>query len=992
MSRIQAVILGSTGGRRRLDSARSVPVALTEAGGDQPVLSWIQRALAAHGVDDLTYVGGYHIEKVIEFSPGLNYVYHQDWRREGDLGALQLLEPRPDEDYLFIRSDLVVTAEAIRALLDVPEDLVFGMAAGEGGRERPGAVLVRARHVSEFMAAVAATRVQDARAGLGAVAATLEDAGRVNLLGLASFLDNRVELTRLVFQGKARTLEQLDGLTTQATVLGQVRFAVTDWQSDAAPVLKAIAARLDANRLVVRSSSATEDRGEQTGAGQFESVLDVDAGDPDAIAAAVERVIESYRRDGRHPHPDDEVLVQPQVTDVVSSGVMFTRDIDTRAPYLTITIDRESLRPDVVTSGSEGQVDTYHLAWNTATDDLPEDVARLNDLATELIGLTHLDALDIEFCFDSAGRLFLFQVRPLPGAEDAFELSDQDLLDALQQACSFVAESAGPHPVLSGATTVFGNMPDWNPAEMIGKAPRPLALSLYQALIGDFHWARARADIGYRDVTPEPLVVSIAGRPYIDVRASLNSFLPSELPEAIAAPWLDHCLARLASFPELHDKLEFEILPTCLAFDWDEHAPRMRDAGLSADDIATYRDKLARLTSAMITGQAPAMEDLLRDVGHLEAMRGRRLAESATSAPGWAGRARLLLVDCGRYGITPFSILARYAFVALALLKSMVRAGLLSADDMERFLQSVPTVAGEFTADLARLRSGEMDKAAFLARYGHLRPNSYEITSANYTQAFDQYLAGSGDMPGGHAGGPPGFDAWLETNAGRVDPALAELGLACDARTLFTFMRGAIAGREKAKFEFMKSVDSTLDAITRFGDLVGLSTEELAHLHVDEILQFARSSMNGSTPAHLRRMSTYKMKQMEITRAIKLPDLLTGPADLGFHRQEHWRPNFVTRHNLRAEAVDLDGVQGQPDLAGKIVLIQAADPGYDWIFGHGIAGLVTEYGGIGSHMAIRAAEFSLPAAIGCGSVIFEQLRKARVVELDCANETVKRIE
>ena len=32
------------------------------------------------------------------------------------------------------------------------------------------------------------------------------------------------------------------------------------------------------------------------------------------------------------------------------------------------------------------------------------------------------------------------------------------------------------------------------------------------------------------------------------------------------------------------------------------------------------------------------------------------------------------------------------------------------------------------------------------------------------------------------------------------------------------------------------------------------------------------------------------------------------------------------------------------DFFGKIVLIPQADPGYDWLFGHKIAGLITKYG------------------------------------------------
>ena len=56
------------------------------------------------------------------------------------------------------------------------------------------------------------------------------------------------------------------------------------------------------------------------------------------------------------------------------------------------------------------------------------------------------------------------------------------------------------------------------------------------------------------------------------------------------------------------------------------------------------------------------------------------------------------------------------------------------------------------------------------------------------------------------------------------------------------------------------------------------------------------------------------------------------------------------------------------NLAGAIVCIPGADPGYDWIFSQGIAGLITAFGGANSHMAIRAAELGIPAVIGAGEI------------------------
>lgn len=80
---------------------------------------------------------------------------------------------------------------------------------------------------------------------------------------------------------------------------------------------------------------------------------------------------------------------------------------------------------------------------------------------------------------------------------------------------------------------------------------------------------------------------------------------------------------------------------------------------------------------------------------------------------------------------------------------------------------------------------------------------------------------------------------------------------------------------------------------------------------------------------------------------------------------------------------------GKIEIDDRIVLIESADPGYDWIFSHQLIGLVTKFGGANSHMAIRCAEFGLPAAIGCGERTFEALLKAEIAVLDCESQVIR---
>ena len=70
-------------------------------------------------------------------------------------------------------------------------------------------------------------------------------------------------------------------------------------------------------------------------------------------------------------------------------------------------------------------------------------------------------------------------------------------------------------------------------------------------------------------------------------------------------------------------------------------------------------------------------------------------------------------------------------------------------------------------------------------------------------------------------------------------------------------------------------------------------------------------------------------------------------------------------------------------------MIENADPGYDWLFGHNIKGLITKFGGANSHMTIRCNELEIPAAIGCGDSLFSKLETTKKLLLNCKNKIIK---
>jgi hypothetical protein len=180
--------------------------------------------------------------------------------------------------------------------------------------------------------------------------------------------------------------------------------------------------------------------------------------------------------------------------------------------------------------------------------------------------------------------------------------------------------------------------------------------------------------------------------------------------------------------------------------------------------------------------------------------------------------------------------------------------------------------------------------------------------------------------------------------------------------------------------------------IAEFGRHYGMRRDDVAFMELEDLLRFSNESMSDEDLATLKAGIDRRRKLYELTSCIPLPDLIFSESDVEIVSNQRRKPNFVTQRSVVAEAVqlrDASEIPSDAELAGKIVLIENADPGYDWLFSKGIAGLCTKYGGAASHMTIRCAEFGTPAAIGCGEEIFSNLLKAPSVRLNCLQKSVE---
>lgn len=941
---------------------------------------------------ELVYVGGYEFESVVRAYPQLRFLVVQDWSERGVVHTM-LHAPRDANRVVYTYSDTVFQRDAISAILKVDADVVFGYDSKWRDRyvgrtkddiaiaERICVQTERGLVDAEFTGLVAfgasalgrLDEVNEAQIKLSMpeLIAWLSSTGLrvegVDLSGQWAEFNAPEDIARFILGSKADTLARLAPLVSRSRIGELVSFTLTEWQSSRSSIIYRIQEVFGGKTIIVRSSCVAEDGWTTSSAGRFESIADVGADDVRKVAEAVDRVVASY---ATLASSADQVFVQEQLSDVQMAGVALTCGLDNGAPYYSLNVDQESRSTNVVTAGGPGQTRSIFIAREE-----PERLAEIDpalkpvlDAVREIETILVYDKLDIEFAIDAGGVVHIFQVRPITVDHSDFEYAPKEIQMRRRADIECFRAASVRNPWVVGRRTVFGDMPDWNPAEILGARPKPFALSLYQYLITDEVWASQRAGFGYRDIRPHPLLQVFSGRPYVDVRASLNSFVPAILDNEVAERFVEAGIERLVANPHLHDKIEFEVMFTV----WDpafrkRACERFFDTPITALDV----DKLEEALKGITRG---AISRLDADLAPIRSLYPRR-EEILTSNLGPLHQARALIEDCKRFGTPVFANAARAGFVAVTLLDGLVATGGLSPDRRQAFLRGLDTVARQLRFD----RAGEMSLVDLVGKYGHLRPGTYDLTAEAYHENPERYL-------GGNVSTEPA-DPFVATSAEKaaIGAMIVELGLEVEPEDLLAYLKAACEAREATKFEFTKNLSLALDRIVLGLADFDIDRESAAYLRYEDVLAVCSGAVGKPL---LKSAVRIAQEEHRYTRISELPSLIVNEADFSGFEHRRILPNFVTFERASGRVHQVDHGTPPPD---AIILAPQADPGYDWLFDCRIAGLVTRYGGSNSHMAIRAAELGLPAAIGVGDIIYDRIATMREIELDCANRTIREL-
>jgi len=984
---VQIFILGATG-----PIVGKLPTALHKVNFSSTVLDWQLNSFESISPKKINYLGGYLLDEIISKYPNFHYIKIKNWESNTLLNTLSKASFKKSKS-LLLYADTIFRPSIINEVISKTSDIVIAVDSHYKNRyiNRPSNDIKKAEIIKPTSGKLINKSCEFS--GLISVSKKLsEELKKINinkingnLLDLIKYLrdigytidfvdcsNNWAELNepgdiaKFILGTKADTLRRLSPMATTFKICKQVSFNLKSWEKKHKLIINNIQSNFPSTFLAIRSSSINEDSWKSSNAGKYLSLLNVDSSSKVSIKSSINNVLKSYKSNVKN----NQVLIQEQVKNVELSGVIFTINMESGAPYYVINYDDISGTTDKITQGSleESKTIIIYEGSNYYLDEVEPKLINITKSIKEITKLLSFDKLNIEFAITKKNEVFIFQVRPVCIDYRKFEIFYPKIPVELKKSANKFIQ------LRKKRNTIFSNMADWNPAEMIGSHPTPLALDLYTKLITDKNWLKQREEFGYHSSIKDPLIIKFCGQPYIDVGQSFNSFIPKDINNKLKNKLVDSYLKYLKANPKLHDKIEFEVVFTSWTPNFIPEAKvRFNKSNILLKEIKALEESLIKLTRSSIENFSPDNLELRKLIKE----RSSSKLKSLDNLP----KSLKLLRDCGRYGILPFAHAARHSFLSQYLLKSLQSKKSISTHRINEFMQSISTVTSDFCNDQMMVNNGDMQIKELLKKYGHLRPGTYDALVPSYSEKPKNYL--NHLISKRHLKNKKEFKL-TKNEINLITKVLKPLKLNHSVPELFEYFKKTIIQRELLKFEFTKNISQAIDALILFGKEVGLERREIVNLKISDFRAF---SLGQKSFQDLRSIIDKRELEYNVNNIINLPTLIKSQNDFYCFLQSEAQANFITTKSILSKTISID-LMSTKKISSAIVLVRKADPGFDWIFSHNINGLITEYGGANSHMAIRAAELGLPAAIGVGSKIFDELLKSKLIKLNCRNRNI----
>jgi phosphohistidine swiveling domain-containing protein len=781
-----------------------------------------------------------------------------------------------------------------------------------------------------------------------------------------------------MFKNKAQNLEFLNSYKIDNVEVPKFFiFDVSDWKKNKKILIEKINKKLN-KKICIRSSYYKEDNSKSSLAGKFDSFIDI-KNNKKNIINSIENLINQYQSfDAKKKFfLKNYFIIQNYIQSSICSGVITNYSLGDGAPYYSINYNDLSNSTLSVTAGDKDSFRVLHVSRNSNENIRSTKFKKIIEAVKRIEKIYNYKPVDIEFALGKNLKVYILQIRPI-STVFKWKSINKNKFQSLLNKSESKYQKIKKRNKRYGKKAVFGLMPDWNPAEIIGFQPNLFSYSLYEFLVTNEIWATARNQMGYKKLKKPKLMYSFSGKPFVDLRMSFNSLLPkslnNRLEKKITTFWIEEIIKK----PYYHDKIEFEITDNCFYFGLNDKISKKYNF-LNKKEKINFYNSLKILTNKILKDYKKNFLKMNNDIVNLEKIRTKIIKKYILKKNDEIKFSKELFKECKTQGLIPFAKQARNAFIAKKILISLVDINVLSKKSYFNILSKLKTISHDYILDQKNLDNNKIQSKKFIKKYFHLRPNSYDISNKRYKEKIS-----INEMNDNEINILLNFDIKRKDNLitlkeyKNINSLLKKNRIETDTSNLLNFCINSLKLRENYKFMFSRTLSDGIQLLRLFSKKNKINNN-IANVSIDTIYQ----AKNKKGILLIKKKSINNLKLSEYYRYVKLPYLIVSNNDFFVSSILLSKPNFISDRNITGKIVILDGKSKNINLKNKIAVIENADPGFDWIFSKRIKGLITKFGGVNSHMSIRCEELNMPAIIGFGEDNFRKLKNNSAINIDC---------
>ena len=151
---------------------------------------------------------------------------------------------------------------------------------------------------------------------------------------------------------------------------------------------------------------------------------------------------------------------------------------------------------------------------------------------------------------------------------------------------------------------------------------------------------------------------------------TFSSLIPNTLNSKLQTKLLNYYIEKLQNNPQLHDKIEFEILFTCYDLTTNDRLRDLEKFSFSKKEIDAIKNSLMELSNQIIIN-FEKINDVINNSYFVLQRNSKNFSQNKTDNYLFhLNAAENLLKSCRQYGTSQFSTMARIAFISSILLKA----------------------------------------------------------------------------------------------------------------------------------------------------------------------------------------------------------------------------------------------------------------------------------------------------------------------------------